>query len=390
MNYKNLTPRGSATEALLAMLETLRTTQGGAELLARIGRGREVRDALLDLVEKAFFAFTRNAVDHYARTTGTDRITRLKVKLIEQRLAKLTKPSPGKRPTPELGDPAALAQHLVAQLRAAGQIATPKAPDSAALARLERLKPLQQTLSAELDRAVLSNLDNIASLGSIESTLKGTESGELEGWREVLRDAAREIIDECRDLGESLRQAQLCINEIGQYVESPAPAVENSDGLAFNRGDLLRRLEAEIRRAQRYHQPLSLAMLGPNHLDNIKLLIGPQAANEVLRRYLENLTSCARAYDVVTGCNSHRLLWLLPGADPDQGVKALRKAQERLISTHYHYGGRLRPLPSFSAGVVGYTAGEKPMHFLARAEVLAAHAKRVGPSHIEWDRRRAP
>ena len=68
------------------------------------------------LIEKAFLTFTRNAVDRYARTGGTDRITRLKVRLIEQRLAKLIKLHPETRSMPDLPDTDALAQHLVAQL----------------------------------------------------------------------------------------------------------------------------------------------------------------------------------------------------------------------------------------------------------------------------------
>ncbi|HEX9812956.1 MAG TPA: diguanylate cyclase [Burkholderiales bacterium] len=393
MHQDDSNAAGSVMEPLLTMLQTLRTTPGGAELLARIERGHEVRGALMALIEKAFLTFTRNAVDRYARTTGTDRITRLKIRLIEQRLAKLIKLHPETRDIPDLPDITALAQHLVAQLWAAGA-GLPKQPAAASTAapaadRLAQLKPLQQTLVTELDRVARANLESIASLGSVELTLKSAETGELESWREILRDTARELIDDYRELGDNLRHAQQSANEIGRQIEAPT-GIPSSGEITVNRPDLLRRIEAEIRRTQRYHQPLTLALLGPDQLENIRVLVGPQAASEVLRRYLESVTSCARAYDTVSGCNTHKLLWLLPGADAEQGVKALKKAQERLMSSHYHYAGRLRPLPTFSAGVVGYAAGEKPTHFLARAEVVAAHARRVGPDHIESDRRNAP
>jgi len=389
MHQEDQNTLGSVTEPLLTMLQTLRTTPGGADLLARIEGGNELRGTLMALIEKAFLTFVRNAVDRYSRTTGTDRITRLKIRLIEQRLAKLMKLHPDIRGMPELADPNTLSQHLVAQLWAAST-PTPKqtAPAAANVAtpdQMSHLKPLQQSLTAELDRVVRANLESIASLGSIELTLKSAESGELESWREILRDTAREVIDDYRKLGDHLRQAQQAAHEIGRQLELPISAT-NSGEITINRPDLLRRIEAEIRRTQRYHQPLALALLGPDQLENIRVLVGPQAANEVLRRYLESVTSCARAYDTVAGCNTQRLMWLLPGADADQGVKALQKAQERLMSSHYHYAGRLRPLPTFSAGVVGYAAGEKPMHFLARAESVAAHARRVGPNHIESDR----
>lgn len=375
----------------MAMLQTLRTAPGGPALLNQVGRGHDVRNALGDVVERAFLTFVRNAVDRYSRTADLDRIARLKLKLIEHRLASLGKTLPDAQSTPELGDVTALAQHLAAVLWAAGQTATPKqappaASSGAAQKRAERLRPLQQSLEQKLDRIVLANLDSIASLGSIELTLKGVQPGELEDWREILHDAAREIIEDYRKLGEHLREAQFYTDQIGAHLATPPGG--GTEALAIERQDLLHRLDAEMRRAQRHRLPLSLALLGPDHLEDIKFLVGPHAAGEVMRRYQQNIASCARTYDTVAGCRPHRLLWLLPGADPGQGVKALRKAQERLMSAHYHYAGRLRPLPSFSAGIVGFTPGENSTRFLARAEVLAARAKLAGPKHIEWEKRR--
>ncbi len=386
MTHDKKTPSGSL-ESVLNMLQTLRCAPGGEAFLAQIERAQEVRAGLQALVEQAFVSFLRNAVDRYARTVATtDRITRLKIKQIEQRLAVL-----GKSETlpPELPDAAALLQHLVAVLWTSGQSLAPKqnVPAAGAAAASERLTPLQQTLETRLNHAILSNFDSIAALGSIELTLKGVQPGELEEWREILHDAAREIIDNYRQMGENLRQAQTCAREIGRQLATPSPL--NGSAMEAEREELLRRLEAEMRRAQRYHFPLSLALLGPDHLEDIKMLVGPQAAGEILRRYQESIAGCARAYDTVTGCRPHKLAWLLPGAEPTQGVKALYKAQERLSSTHYHYGGRLRPLPSFSAGIVGFIPGENSARFLARALVLASRAKLAGPRRIECDQRRA-
>lgn len=373
------------------MLQTLRTASGGTTLLAQVAKGQEVRHSLNQVMERAFLTFVRNAVDRYSRTANLDRISRLKLKLIEHRLISLGKALPEAQPTPEVGDVTALAQHLAAVLWAAGQATAPKQPRQGAAAgaaqrRAERLRPLQQSLEQKLDEIVLANLDSIASLGSIEVTLKGVQPGELEDWREILHDAAREIIEDYRKLGEQLREAQFYADQIGaQLATSPGAA----DTLGVEHQDLLHRLDAEMRRAQRHRLPLSLALLGPDHLEDIKFLVGPHAAGEVMRRYQENIAACARTYDTVASCRPHRLLWLLPGADPGQGAKALRKAQERLMSAHYHYAGRLRPLPSFSAGIVGFIPGENSARFLARAEVLAARATLTGPKHIEWEKQRA-
>lgn len=380
----------AAAEAASAMLHTLGNAPGGGELLAQIEGGKRVHAALTAAVERAFITFARNVLGRYVRTIETDGVTRQKLRLIDHRLTNLARSIPSVSAAPELPDTRTLVQHLVAQLWVAGQAAQEAiSAQPATPVQLERLRPLQQALAAELDRAILANLDGIAALGSVEQTLKGVQRGELEDWREILRDSAREIIEDHRELGENLRQAQLCAAEIGRQMDAPTPVAVNGGKVSGDRPELLRRLEAEIRRAQRYRHPLSLALLGPDHLDTMKRLIGPQAPNEVIRNYIENVTSCARAYDTVTGCGSQRVLWLLPGADTDQGVLALRKARDRLQSGHFSYAGRLRPLPPFSAGIAGYASGEGPAQFLARAEVLATHARRIGPSHIERDRRRA-
>lgn len=385
--YDNDASGPAATDSLLAMLQTLRHAPGGAALLAEIESGRKVRSALAALVERAFVAFMKNAVDRYARTAPSDPTTRLKLKTIDRRFDALIEALGVRQPAPELRDAGALEQHLVALLWAVRQPAAPGSPRAARPDAADaELPPLQQALEAQLDKAIYANLDSIASLGSIEQTLQRVQPGELEEWREILRDAAREVIDDYRGLGENLQQARACFKQISRHGAAAHAGAGRS--AALDREPLLQRLNAEMRRAQRYRHPLSLALLGPDHLEDIRHLVGAEAAREVLRYYLENVASCARAYDTVAGCKSHKLVWVLPGADTDQGVCALRKAQERITAAHYHYAGRLRPLPTFSAAVVGYSPGDDSAHLLARAETLVAFAERAGPNHIERERRR--
>lgn len=387
MEKHNGAPGPSELDSLLVMLQSLRCAPGGGPLLAQLESGGKIRGALTALIERAFVAFIKNALDRYTRTAPADPTTRLKLKMIDHRLEKVITALRVRQPAPELRDAGALEQHLIALLWAVRQPNGSGAPARAAAETTDdKLKPLQQTLEAQLDKVIYANLDSIAALGSIEQTLRRVQPGEIEEWREILRDAAREVIDDYRALGDDLQQARACFKELSRQV---TPTRLAGAKLGEDRESLLRRMEAEMRRAQRYRHPLSLALLGPDHIDDIRHLVGADAAREVLRYYLENVASCARAYDTVASCNPHKLVWLLPGADTDQGVRALRKAQERITTAHYHYAGRLRPLPTFSAAVVAYTPGDDSAHLLARAETLVAHAARSGPSRIEWEKRRA-
>lgn len=370
----------AAISALTAMLQTLRNAPGGVAALAQVQKGARVRDALAALIDRAFVAFVKNTIDRYAKTTGNDPTTRLKLRMIDRRMDTLIERMAVRQPAPELRDAAALEQHLIAALWALRQPVT--AQPTAAATDAPALAPqsaLQQALEAELDKAIVANLDNIASLGSIEQSLRSVPTGTLEDWRDILRDAAREAIDRYRALGENLQQARTCAKEMNRPI-APLPTASIDDGF------LLQRLQAETRRAERYRQPLSLALLGPDHVEDIQHLVGTEAVREMLRHYRDNVASCARAYDTVVGCKPHGLLWMLPGASKDQGVLALRKVQQRMVTAHYHYGGRLRPLPTFSAGLVGYTPGDDPADLLVRAEAVAALARRSGPNRIELER----
>lgn len=387
MQNKNATSGPAELDALLAMLQSLGNAPGGADLLAQIESGQRVRNALAALIERAFVAFAKNALDRYTRTASADPTTRLKLRMVATRLETAVAALHVRQPAPELRDAAALEQHLVAllwavRLPSATRSSSPATP---AVASSEKLGPLQETCEARLDKAIHSNLDSIASLGSIEQTLRRVQPGELEEWREILRDAAREVIDDYRTLGEDLQQARASLKELSRSITSPM-AGKKTAALTEDRQILLQRLEAEMQRAQRHRLPLSLALLGPDHIEDIRHLVGPDAARQVINYYMENVASCARVYDTVASCKPHKLLWLLPGAETDQGVRALRKAQERITTAHYHYAGRLRALPSFSAAVVGYNPGEDSMHLLQRAETLVAYASRSGPRHIEWEK----
>src|ERR1051325_4591036 len=292
----------AAIDSLLAMLQTLRTAPGGDSLLSQIEEGRAIQRALVALTERAFMAFLKNALDRHTRTAPNDPTTeipndpttQIKIKTIRIRLNTLIEATATRQPARELHNAAALEQHLIALMWA---VRRPSVRHSSASAQtLQRLKPVQQTLERELDQVIVANFENVASLGSIEQTLRGMSPGELEEWRAVLRDSAREIVENYRALGKDLERARATLKQFGPAAGRPT---------ALERDALLERLNAEMRRAQRHRQPLSIALLGPDHIDDIRQLVGPEAVREVLRNYGRNISSCARAYDTVASCRPH-------------------------------------------------------------------------------------
>lgn len=387
-------------DSLLAALETLRRAPDGTELLAQIERGRRIQNALGTLVERAFLAFLQNALDRYKRHSGTDPTTRLKARMIARRAAALARADTrdeGAAPftLPLLQDPDALERHLVAMLWATSETMRPETRHTASETesnpsrtttprrKEKELKTLTHTLAQQLDEAMVYNADNSVRLKILAAALaRANTAREFEETQDILRDAVRELLKDTNTLDERLQQARHGASGIAFRLATLADML---DPVFADRPALLRRLEAEARRAERHRHPLSLALLGPDHLADIDRLVGPNAGRAVIRQYLESITCCARAYDVVTHYHPHGLVWLLPTAETAQGLQALRKVQQHVADTQYQYGGRLRPLPTFSGALVGYARGESPAGFLARAETLAARARNAGPARIECE-----
>src|SRR5688572_25541907 len=77
----------SSLESLLAALATLRHAPEGPAVLQQIEQGRQVRNGLLAVVERAFLHFLQSAMTRYEKRSGVDATARLKAKLIARRAA---------------------------------------------------------------------------------------------------------------------------------------------------------------------------------------------------------------------------------------------------------------------------------------------------------------
>lgn len=355
-----------------------------------------MRNGLLAVVERAFLHFLQSAMTRYEKRSGVDATARLKAKLIARRAATMAGADTSRQTaTAALQDAAELEQHLIAMLWAASEakvrethllaheakLNPPPAPVAPAPTQ-EDLRPLVHMLTQHLDEAATRSADTLARLKTVAASLEhATNLREMHELRDILRDGVAELLRDNRGLDDRVRQARYNAKQLSFKISGTASVSET----ALNRDELLRRVEAEARRAERHCHSLSLALLGPDHRLGADQLIGTGAEDEIVRHYLENITSCARAYDFVAPYRPHGLVWLLPGTGIAQGVKALNKVQQRVAAQRYEHDGRARALPTFSGAVIRYTAGETPTAFLARAETLALQARHAGPNRIECE-----
>jgi diguanylate cyclase len=74
---------------------------------------------------------------------------------------------------------------------------------------------------------------------------------------------------------------------------------------------------------------------------------------------------------------------LLPNTDMRGVLRAFAKIRRRVEETTCNINGEVIKIPTFSAGLAEYRAGETPSHLIERADSALYRAKRLGRNRIE-------
>ncbi len=151
-----------------------------------------------------------------------------------------------------------------------------------------------------------------------------------------------------------------------------------------NRRAFLNRLEEEIGRVQRYHLPISLAIIDLDHFKEINDRYGHGIGDQVLQSYAKLVSSAFRRHDLVARFGGEEFVVLLPNTQVEGAVKALNKIKETETVTDSRpttIPGELT-LPTFSAGVAAYHSEESIADFIERADQALYRAKKTGRNKI--------
>lgn len=381
------------------ILDGLKKTADGAVLHSFIERG--LRKFGATRIEAAFLAFVEKLLVRYLDSPDSDPGTRIKIKVIQQRLRPYLAEIPT-RPAP--ATPAATtriaevteakpAPDLLPKMReSAARVVQPAAeltsrPTTAAKTVHRDGGSLPEQLAHQMAEALTRSHDFDALLHTSLLTLdQGGDTPDVVELKRLLKSGIEELISEHRTLEKNITDTRLGLQVMAEDRRQMEKALDHArknsltdelTGLP-NRSAFLRQLDAEIGRARRYGFSLALALIDLDDLRTVNERHGYAAGDAILHAYAREVMSLFRGYDLVARYSDDEFAVLLPNTQKDGAVRAIDKAQKHAAGTFIQFNGQNLPLPSFSSVLTLYSHGEQPEALLKRADEALHHAKQRG------------
>ncbi len=395
----------TADDKLLAavrqVLESLKKTDDGTVLYSFIERG--LRKFGATRIETAFLAFVDKLLVRYLDGPDSDPATRIRIKVIQQRLRPYLAEIPA-RPATTTGAPPAATAPEPATMPGVEKSAPPagvadagretpitvpadviRQPAATIVTRNDR-ENLPNQLAQHMTDALTHGRDFDSLLRSSLQTLEQSGDAPDAELKQLLRRGIEELIAEHRSLEKNLadtrRGLQVMADDRRQMEKALSHARKNSltDELTglLNRNAFLRQLDAEIGRARRYGFSLALALIDLDDLNAINERHGYAAGDAILHTYAREIMSQFRGYDLVARYGDDEFAVLLPNTQKEGALRAIDKAQKHAAGTFIQFNGQNLPLPSFSSVLTLYSHGEPSDALLKRADEALSHAKQRG------------
>jgi len=228
----------------------------------------------------------------------------------------------------------------------------------------------------ETERAALLNAGNVNDIDNMKQIMIGGTDELLAGQRNLAEklQSSFEYLELIKNDSERLH------NELNK-VKLLSLTDENT-GLP-NRRAFLRRLDDEMERAGRFQMPISLALIDLDFFKEINDTHGHPAGDAVLAWYAQHALPIFRNYDLVARWGGEEFAILFPGTSLHGAQQALVKLRRHIQGASVAYDGKDIDVPTFSAGLTGYRAGDTEEDLIKRADQALYLAKNKGRDRIE-------
>lgn len=397
----------SLLQNLKLHLDGLKRTQHGLILYNQIQRGLQKYGHEDGRIELVFVSFLHALLGKYATSPACDPATRVKARLIQQRLTLYlpkaaladTKPAVASPAPPKPAVPPATVAE--AKPEPVMEVVTPPVETTPSLmaepaapaaspppSRQETIEVLEDTLVDKVTESIAMDQQFGELLENERETLKNLESplGGFSDLKQVLVKGLNELIEERQALIEKLSSAGDYLKAVETDRErlrqelSHARKHSLADELTGlpKRDVFVKQLEAEIGRVKRYGFALAVAIIDVDNLESINKRYGRSAGDAVLRFYASQIFSKFRTYDLVARYGGDEFAVLFPNTQKDGAMHALEKARKTAASTFIQQDGKNIPLPGFSSVLTQYSPGEPASALLQRADQTLSQVRLSG------------
>lgn len=375
----NLSVDPGLMNALVRHLEHLQRHPDGGELLQLI------KDALhhcreRGLVNGSCLSHLHQQLLTYTQNNAVPAAIRLRARLIQQHLAIYL-------PRPDHVIPmreTAPVPKAVAPARVAPKPRALKAPDS----QLTETTPAMESPGTHephsaaattpetprVEPAVPPQLDELRQMLS-----KGMDDMVRE--RETLSRQLSDATTYLKMIEAEREQLREELNKARRRIRAGDKSTKRALGLP-KRDVLVRQIESEVERVKRHGEPLALALIDIDNLEDIQKKHGAEVAETVLNRYTSEVLGRFRSYDMVARYNKNEFAVLLPNTGKDSALRALEKVHKRAKESHFSHKGCSYPLPGFGGVLTFYSPGEEPHQMLRRADEALVNLKLRGERQL--------
>ena len=371
----------------LETLTGLTHTPAGSAVYGHIAELLDEHNASRSRLDQTYGLIVQLLLDAYQRDPSNDGVSALRVRLNELRAA----PAPAALPI----QPAA-ATPVESRSADVDVSQSDRRVNTSYRLHLDRkrdeIEKLQETLSQGIREAIAQSREFGALLQIELSTLhQARDEKDIRALHQILLNGVGQLIESQRLLEDKLTQTGDYLNLVkadGERLRDELQKVrllsltDEFTGLP-NRRAFMRNLQEEIGRAQRYCTPLALALLDLDEFKRINDVYGHNGGDEVLRCFAAEVLSLLRRHDSVALYGGEEFAVMLPNTSENGAVAAINKARLRAQELACRTGDKVIRLPSFSAGVAMYQAGESPTDLIERADRALYAAKSLGRNRIE-------
>jgi diguanylate cyclase (GGDEF)-like protein len=152
----------------------------------------------------------------------------------------------------------------------------------------------------------------------------------------------------------------------------------------FNRGYFGERIAAEVSRASRYRQALTVAMVDVDHFKSFNDQHGHAAGDTVLQMIASTLRRSFRKSDIVARYGGEEFVIAMPETDTDTACRKLEDVRQAIAATPVQVSKNAQPVYiTISAGLAGLPDdGTNDEDLISVADARLFEAKRNGRNQI--------